>query len=155
MRKRVLQHVPRPEAAVEWLDIERLAEVEVSSETPNAPIEQALIASPQSGWRAAEPGLQSIRLLFDEPQRLQRILLRFVESAKERTQEFVLRWSADRGQSFHEIVRQRWNFSPGGATDEKEDFRVELRGVTVLELMINPDVSGGAAIASLAEIRLA
>jgi hypothetical protein len=132
-----------------------LAEVEVSSEAANAPIEQALLASAGSGWTAAEPGLQSIRLLFEEPQRLQRIWLRFLESAQERTQEFVLRWSPDRGQSSQEIVRQRWNFSPGGATQENEDYRVDLRGVTVLELMINPDVSGATAIASLAAMRLA
>jgi hypothetical protein len=155
MRKRVLQHVHQPEAAREWLDIERLAEVEVSSEVVHAPIEQAFAASAGSGWSAAEPGVQIIRLLFDEPQRLQRIWLRFVESAEERTQEFVLRWSHDRGQSFHEIVRQRWNFSPSGATNENEDYRVDLRGVTELELTIIPDVSGGAAIASLAAMRVA
>jgi hypothetical protein len=43
------------------------------------------------GWRAAEFGAQIIRLIFDEPQRLERISLVFEETETERTQEFVLR----------------------------------------------------------------
>ncbi|PQP33751.1 carbohydrate-binding protein, partial [Desulfobacteraceae bacterium SEEP-SAG9] len=108
-----------------------------------------------SGWRAAGPGKQTIRLLFDYPQRLQRIWLNFVETRTERTQEYVLRWSPDGGQSFREIVRQQWNFSPQGATSETEDLHVELPAVTVLELSIIPDISGGNAFASLAQLRLA
>jgi hypothetical protein len=96
-----------------------------------------------------------IRLLFAHPQRLRRIWLNFVEPLTERTQEYVLRWSPDGGQSFHEIVRQQWNFSPQGATCETEDHHVELPAVTVLELSIIPDTSGGNAFASLAELRLA
>ena len=42
---------------------------------------------------------------------LKRIALVFEENDTRRTQEFVLRWSADGGQSFREIVRQQWNFS--------------------------------------------
>jgi hypothetical protein len=66
-----------------------------------------------------------------------------------------LRWSPDGGQSFREIVRQQWNFSPQGATSETEDHHVELPAVTVLELIIIPDTSGENAFASLAQLRLA
>jgi len=66
-----------------------------------------------------------------------------------------LRWSPDSGQSFREIVRQQWNFSPQGATSETEDHHVELPAVTVLELSIIPDTGGGNAFASLAQLRLA
>jgi hypothetical protein len=66
-----------------------------------------------------------------------------------------LRWSADGGQSFRDIVRQSWNFSPHGATGETEDHHVELPAVTVLELSIIPDISGGPAVASLEQWRLA
>jgi hypothetical protein len=66
-----------------------------------------------------------------------------------------LRWSADGGRSFQEIVRQQWNFSPHGATRDTEDHRVDLPAVTVLELSIIPDASGGNARASLAQLRLA
>jgi hypothetical protein len=79
----------------------------------------------------------------------------FEETEVERTQEFVLKWSPDHGQSFREIVRQQWNFSPPGTIRETEDYAVELRDVTVLELHILPDRSGGTPRASLASLRLA
>jgi hypothetical protein len=79
----------------------------------------------------------------------------FTEPAAERTQEYVLRWSPDSGQSFQEIARQQWNFSPHGTTNETEDHHVDLPSVTVLELSIVPDISGGDAFASLAQWRLA
>jgi len=137
------------------LDLDRLAQVEITSEDGAHPIESALLPGRSSGWRATEPGEQTIRLLFAHPQRLRRIWLEFVEPVTERTQEFVLRWSQDDGQSFREIVRQQWNFSPQGSTCETEDHRVDLSRVTVLELSIIPDISGGNAHASLAQLRLA
>jgi hypothetical protein len=74
-----------------------------------------------------------------------------------RTQEFVLRWSGDGGRSFREIVRQQWNFSPPNTIREVEEYRVELSDVTVLELVIVPDVpniSRAGACASLKSLRL-
>ena len=108
-----------------------------------------------AGWRAGETGAQTLRLLFPEPQRLTRVWLKFLESQAERTQEYVLRWSPDRGASFHEIVRQQWNFSPLGATTEVEDHQVDLQAVTVLELIILPDIGGRPAMASLQAMRVA
>ena len=81
--------------------------------------------------------------------------MNFEEPQIQRTQEYVLRWSSDNGQSFHDIVRQQWNFSPPSTTNEIEDHHVELPAVTMLELSIIPDISGGTAIASLAQMRLA
>jgi len=135
------------------LDLLRLARVEVTSEAPEHPIEDALLPG-GGGWRAAAPGPQIVRLWFDEPQRIQHIGLRFIDAQHDRRQEFVLRWSAD-GQSFKDIVRQQWNFSPSGATSEVEDYAVVLTGVKALELRITPDISGGNVTASLAELRLA
>lgn len=158
MRKRVIDAAVPREAAPggeEWLDLERLADVEVTSEDAAHPIESALLAGGTSGWRAAAPGPQAIRLLFAQPQRLRRIWLEFVEAGRERTQEYVLRWSADNGASFREIVRQQWNFSPQGATRQTQDHRVDLPAVTVLELTVAPDTSGGTAVASLDKLRLA
>jgi hypothetical protein len=104
---------------------------------------------------AAEPGPQIIRLLFDHPQKLKRIWLVFEETEIKRTQEFVLRWSGDHGLSFREIVRQQWNFSPPVTVRETEDYTVDLSDVTMLELRILPDQSGGKTRASLASLRLA
>jgi hypothetical protein len=157
MRKRLLAPVQQQTAppGQDWLNVEELAEVEITSEDPAHPIESALLPGGASGWWAAGPGKQTIRLLFAHPQRLRRIWLNFVEPRTERTQEYVLRWSADGGQSFREIVRQQWNFSPQGATSETEDHHVELPAVTVLELTIIPDIGGGKAFASLEQLRLA
>ena len=157
MRKRIITPVQQETASLDqdWLNMEGLAEVEITSEDAAHPIESALLPGRASGWRAAGPGKQTIRLLFANPQRLRRIRLNFVEPRTERTQEYVLRWSPDGGQSYREIVRQQWNFSPQGATSETEDLHVELSAVTVLELNIIPDISGGNAFASLAQLRLA
>lgn len=157
MRKRIISTAAQQETSppdLQWLNLDDLAEVEITSEDASHPIESALLPGRDSGWRSAGPGEQKIRLLFNRPQRLQRISLHFVETQTERTQEYVLRWSPD-GQSFQEIVRQQWSFSPGGATSESEDFHVELSDVAVLELCIIPDISGGDAVASLAQLRLA
>jgi len=157
MRKRITGHALGAVAAAEpgWMDLEQLAEVEITSEDVDHPIESALIPGTIRGWRAAEPGEQTIRLWFDEPLRLNRIQLLFQEGEQERTQEFVLRWSPDGGQSYREIVRQQYNFSPPGAAREIEDYDIDLDGVTALELKIVPDISGGAARASLAQLRVA
>jgi len=157
MRKRIITEERQSAVSSEqdWLNLESISEVEMTSEDAAHPIEAALLPGRSSGWRAAEPGTQVIRIRFPRPQRLQRIWLHFVEPHTERTQEYVLRWSADDGQSFREVVRQQWNFSPEGATSETEDHRVDLPAVKVLELVITPDRSGGDAFASLAQLRLA
>ena len=79
----------------------------------------------------------------------------FQEDEQDRTQEFVLRWSPDGGQSYREILRQQYNFSPPEAAREVEDYDIDLDGVTAVELRIVPDISGGSARASLAQLRLA
>jgi len=157
MRKRLISPAPQQTAppGQDWLNVEELAEVEITSEDAAYPIEGALLSSGVSGWRAGEAATQTIRLHFIHPQRLRQIWLKFEETSQERTQEYVLRWSADRGQSFKEIVRQQWNFSPQGATVETEDHHVELPAATVLELVIIPDTRGGQAVASLEHLRLA
>ena len=157
MRKRIINQDPQNVVPVDqgWLDLQSLAQVELTSEDAAHPIEAALIPGAGSGWRAAQAGEQTIRLLFDKLQRLMRIQLLFHEDQQARTQEFVLRWSPDGGQSYREIVRQQYNFSPPGVTREFEDYTVDLAGVTALELRIIPDISGGDARASVAQLRIA
>jgi hypothetical protein len=157
MRKRLISPIPPDRLPFDGggLDVANLGMVEITSEDQAYPIECALQLGERRGWRAAEPGPQVIRLLFDQPQKLERIWLVFEETETQRTQEFVLRWSPDHGRSFQEIVRQQWNFSPPGTVREIEDYTVELFDVTVLELKILPDKSGGTALASLASLRLA
>src|SRR5215471_7379991 len=130
MRKRIVTPTSTtPHAQDAWLDLERAATVEVTSEDKDFPIESSLSIVPRQGWRAAQPGTQTLRLIFDEPQELKRISLVFEsENNMTRTQEFVLRASSnpagpssrDGGKTFsharaaihfREIVRQQWNFS--------------------------------------------
>ena len=153
MRKRLISQtskVRQSRQEGEWLDLEHIAEVEITSEDPNFPIESALsLEAEGQGWRAAEPGEQLVRIVFDAPVAVHRISLQFVETQTARTQEFVLRWAAKRNEPFREIVRQQWTFSPNGSTREIEDYAVNLADLGVLELAIKPDISGGNALASL------
>ena len=157
MRKSQITQIPQSAQPRDqaWVDVDRIASVEVTSEESDYPIESALLLEGKRGWRAANPGTQTIRLIFDEPQKLRRILLVFEDSENSRTQEFVLRWSPDIESSFREILRQQWNFSPADSVRETEDYAVELSEVKVLELMIVPDKSGGGVRASLTSLRLA
>ena len=143
----------RPER--EWLDLEEMAKVEVTSEDPNFPIESALVSRTGPGWRAAEKGKQIIRIVLDNPRTLRRIRLEFSETEIERTQEFTLRWSDEAAGSFREIGRQQWNFSPQGSTSEVEDYQVLLKNLSVLELTLKPDLTPDNAFATLARCRVA
>jgi hypothetical protein len=155
MRKRISSQLQRESQSANtgWLDLEALARVEVTSEDAAHPIESALLTV-GAGWRAESPGEQTIRLLFEAPQRLRRIRLLFREDKEARTQEFVLRWSPTADGSSRDIVRQQYHFSPSGATEEIEEYRVELEDVAAFELTIIPNLSGGL-YASLAQLRLA
>ena len=159
MRKRIIPADSNPAATASaeanWLDLEAMAQVEINSEDVAYPIESALRAGSTSGWKAAASGEQTIRLLFDNPQKLRRIRLLFNEETKERTQQFVVRWSANEGGKCQEVVRQQYHFSPPGTTRQLEDYTVALDGVRALELSIIPDISGGDARATLTRLQLA
>jgi hypothetical protein len=155
MRKKILQTSnakATSESGTDWLELAQLATVEVTSEDPRFPIE-SVFSNQNAGWRAGEPGDQQIRLIFDEPVSVGRIQVRFDEPAKERTQEFTLRWSAA-GKASIEIIRQQWNFSPGGSTTELEDHMVNLDHVSALELAIRPNIGRNDAVATLASWRV-
>jgi hypothetical protein len=124
MLKRLITPIPENirTRAEGWLDVERTAIVEFTSEGRNFPVESAFVSSSARGWRAAAPGPQTIRLIFDEAQIVRRIYLVFEGNETERTQEFVLRWSPNGGSSGKEIVRQQWNFSPPKSVREVEDY---------------------------------
>jgi hypothetical protein len=160
MRKEIVEHrttAGTSQGNAEWLDLDSIAHVQLTSEDPAFPIENALGTSPERnerGWRSNSPGPQTITLGFDAPQRIRRIFLHFIERETERAQEFVLRYSSA-SQTDREIVRQQWTFSPTGSTQEIEDYEVELESVTKLELVIDPDRGRGHSLATLNALRLA
>ena len=91
MRKQIIKEDVQGFPPEGWLDLEHLAQVELTSEDTEHTIESALASNTGPGWRAQLPGKQTIRLLFDTPRRITRIQLVFQEDELERTQEFVLR----------------------------------------------------------------
>jgi|SRR5215469_7189375 len=158
MRKRIATQTSFPnrsESIDSWLDLEHIATVEVTSEDPAFPIESVFSATQTSGWRALDKKEQKIGIIFDQPTSIRRIYLRFIEAEIERLQEFTIKWAAEEGTPMKEVLRQQWNFSPGGSTSEVEDYEVHLDRVSVLELAIKPDLGRDKAPATLAELRLA
>jgi len=158
VRKRIIasgRTAAKPGPGPRWMDLGQIATVEVSSEDPSFPIESVFSGSGGSGWRASQKGEQQIRLIFDQAVAVHRIQLHFLESSRDRLQEFTVRWSAADGGQPKEIVRQQWNFSPAGSTSELEDYEVNLDGVSTVELVIKPDLTNNEALATLAAWRVA
>ena len=64
MRKRITAQVRQDSRSPDqnWLNVETIASVEITSEDAAHPIESALLPGRLSGWRAAAPGKQTIRL---------------------------------------------------------------------------------------------
>ncbi len=140
---------------IPWLKLADLVSVELSSEDPRHPFDPVLEEGGDRGWRAAVPGKQTIRLRFDKPQPIHRIRVRFTDREHERSQEFVIRYSDSAGaaqRTLKDIVRQQWTFSPGGSTEEVEDYTVDLPAVSLLEVEIDPDRGRNALPATLAEL---
>ena len=157
MRKRVVGPVHFPSDAPDgqqWLNLQELAEVEVTSEADGYPVESVFNFGAGPGWRAASPGKQRVRLVFDQPQSIKQIRLQFNEPEVARTQEFSMQWSGGAGDPLKEVVRQQWNFSPHGSEIEAEDYQVDLKAVSILELTIDPDLGAGEAVATLTDWRL-
>jgi hypothetical protein len=160
MRKEIVDRrttAGKSQSKAEWLDLDSIAHVQLTSEDPAFPIENSLSTSPERnerGWRASSFGPQTITLSFDAPQHIRRIFLHFIEREAERAQEFLLRYSSA-NETDREIMRQQWTFSPTGSTQEIEDYAVDLESVTKLELVIDPDRGRGHSLATLNALRLA
>jgi hypothetical protein len=137
-----------------WLDVKALARFEATSEDSRYPIESAFEQDGQ-GWRAVEVGEQAIRLVFNEPQRIQRIRLCFLEPDSERTQQFTLHWSTGSTSALKPLIQQQWNFSPTGSIIQIEDYEVDLNSVRMLQLIVSPEINSGPAVATLVSWHIA
>jgi hypothetical protein len=157
MRKEIITPASpgKQPAEPQWIDVENLARIELSSEDGAHPIESALGTGASPGWLAAQPGPQNIRFIFNKAIQVRRVHLEFREFQASRIQEFLLRWSPDHGLSYREIVRQQYNFNPPGTTSEVEDYEADLPGLTTLELTITPNIGRSDVRASLARLQLA
>ncbi len=120
-----------------WFNLDGIAVAEISSEDPAHPFESALDETTEVGWRAAHPGPQLIRLKFDTPQLIRRLRLVIKDNSAERSQELAV-FASSPGAGRKQVLRQQWNFSPGGSNTEVEDSALNLPEVSVLELEIDP-----------------
>jgi hypothetical protein len=133
------------------------AVVQVTSEAVGHPISLVFDETHEPGafhWRAAEPGDQTLTVSFYQPSTIDRVIMDIEECDETRTQEVQLASSNDGGITFRELVRQEFNFSPGGATWEHEDWTVRQKDVTHIRLMIKPDKRRTDLFATLASFVL-
>jgi hypothetical protein len=139
---------PRPVHDGPWLDIGKVADVTITCSGRRV--------SPAPGaWTAHAPGEQLIDVRFRQPTAVRRIRIVSSEAERSRTQEMTIWASLLRGERHREVVRQQFNFSPGGATRQIEDYAVELNDVSSIQLRIVPSIDGTPATASVEELRIA
>lgn len=158
MRKHILRSNLTSSAPVPGeLDVATLATVAVTSETADHPVENAFDYRRGPGgsrWVAETPGEQTLILAFDAPQQIRQVSLEVEETQESRTQELQLAVSQDGGNTYRELVRQEFNFSPAGTTFEREEWTVAAEAVTHLRLLIKPDKGGRRCRASLTNLSL-
>jgi hypothetical protein len=156
LRKRLLDATARATAAGE-IDIALCATILFSSEQPDHPVEHLFDgcsgpgASRWIGGRADQT--EEIVLEFDQPQPLSRLVYEVEDKECERTQEVRVEVSEDGARSWRQILAQEYNFSPRGATFQRQDQRFERCRASHLRLSIVPNKNGPGA-ATLTTLRL-
>src|ERR1700736_1345654 len=158
LRKRPLETDATTNArAVGEIDIAGCATIAYSSEDPAHPVEHMLDGRSGPGatrWMSARPDTtEHIVIEFDRPRSISRILYEVEETMQQRTQEVRVEVSEDGGQSYRQILVQEYNFSPRGATYQREEQRFNLPQVTHLRLTIVPNKSGSGTV-TLTRLRL-
>ena len=136
-------------------EIAAIAAVGVTSEAAEAPIDHVFDQHGGPGgsrWVAARPGEQRLILAFDTPQTLRTISLEVEEPEVSRTQVLHVSVSSDGGQTYQELRRQEYTFSPPGTTFEREEWAVTVEAVTHLQLVIKPDKGGQPCRATLTSL---
>ena len=158
LRKQILKEHPIPPTPRPGeKDMVAVATVLVTSEDPNHPIDNIFDDHRGAGgsrWVAAEPGEQKVILAFDAPQDIHKVSLEVEEKEVQRTQELTLSISGDGGQTYRELLRQEYNFSPPATTFELEEWSTHSEGVTHLQLFVKPDKGGKACRATITSLAL-
>jgi hypothetical protein len=143
--------------AANEIDIARCATVSYSSEDPAHPVEHLLDGQSGPGatrWMSARPDtIEHLVVEFDQPQTISRLMYEVEEATRERTQEVRVEISEDGAHTYRQILVQEYDFSPRGATYQREEQRFDLHGVTHLRLTIVPNKSGSGT-ATLTALRL-
>jgi hypothetical protein len=156
LRKHIVKAPPsHPVPQAGEIDIAATATVQVTSENPAHPIDNVFDHRRGPGgsrWVAEEQGEQTLLLVFDTPQSIHQIILEVEELEVSRTQELGLSVSHDGGQTYRELRRQEYHFSPPGTTFEREDWAVLAEGVSHLQLWMKPDKGGKPCWATLTSL---
>jgi hypothetical protein len=133
---------------IQWLDPDVVAEVTLVCDGRRT-------ARSRGVWSSDSPGEQMIEMRFHEPMSVSLLRIICSEPQQSRTQEMTVWASLHRGEQHREVVRQQFNFSPYGATEEIEQFVVELDDVSAIQLRIVPSIDGRRAVARVDGLWLA
>lgn len=139
---------PKETDAVRWLDLEAVADVTIVA--GGRRVERSLGA-----WSVDRPGEQLIEVRFHRPTSVGRLRVVLSEVEQSRTQEMTIWASLHRGERHREVMRQQFNFSPNGATEEVEEYGLQLEEVSAIQVRIVPSIDGRPAIARVRELRVA
>ena len=158
LRKRPLEaDAAASSRAANEIDIAGCATVSYSSEDPAHPVEHSLDGQSGPGathWMSARRDtIEHLVVEFDEAQTISRLVYEVEEPARERIQEVRVEVSEDGWRSYRQIVVQEYNFSPRGATYQREKQRLDLHRVNHLRLTIVPN-KNGSGTATLTALRL-
>lgn len=133
---------------IEWLDPDLIADVTLVCGGRR-------IARSRGVWSSDSPGEQIIEMRFHEPMSVSLLRIISSELQQSRTQEMTVWASLHRGEQHREVVRQRFNFSPIGPTEEIEQFVVQLEDVSAIQLRVVPSIDGRRAIARIGGVWVA
>lgn len=131
----------------DWLDLDAVAHVTITARGERLPRAHKL-------WSANCPGEQLIEVRFRQPTDVRRLRVVATEAEQSRTQEMTVWASLHRGERHREVLRQQFNFSPDGATEEVEEYALTLDGVSAIQLRIVPSIDGTPATARVSELRV-
>lgn len=161
LRKRLIDgsitRYPRDLGFTDELDLRTCAEVQFSSEDPLHPVEHLFDGQSGAGasrWVAGRRDHEeTILLVFDAPVDISRCLFEAEERDVARTQQVTAEYLHVNGDAYRQCFIQEFNFSPDGATCQRELIDLGLRGVRRFRLTVLADKSG-KGVASLTALRL-
>lgn len=139
---------PSETTGIQWLDLDAVADVMIV-------VDGRRVARAPRAWSADCPGEQIIEVRFHHPTSVRRLRVVSSEVEQSRTQEMRIWASSLRGERHRELLRQQFNFSPNGATEEVEDYALQLDDVSAIQLRIVPSIDGRPAVARVSELRIA
>lgn len=133
---------------VQWLDLDAVADLTIVSAGRR-------VARVRPLWSADSPGEQTIEIHFHHRTSVRRLRVVSSEVEQARTQEMTIWASLHGGEPHREVVRQQFNFSPHGATEEVEEYALQLDDVSTIKMRIVPSIDGRPAVARVNELRVA